>query len=773
MASAAIGVRDAAIPTELTSSVAWSRAAVIVGMFALLVAGRTLAHLPIRLGAIVAIALAASFYNAILAAVAWRVQRRGAPDADRIRAWILYVGGFLDTVALALVVLFTGGLLSPWLYGFLAAGIVSSAVLPPTPGRVLTTLNAAAALLVVALPLFGGLPVAAVLLEPGFWSQPGYVAVVGLSLVGLMVLTAHAVRVPVETARAAARFQEGLAQIGVTLQRAEAGVEQVLAAVCVHAHHWFNADRTLILLLEGEELVVKAAEGVDTAGLLGRRIPVSHAASLEVEVLRRRRGFYVNHLQKNSPGRQSMLANGNDQAVLLVPLLGSLGVVGVLGLADRRRAARFTATLLQRAGILAAQAGVAVENARLLERVREEAESVAGLLRASERLTKSDDLHALLTDLNRIAAEMAGCDRSVIFLWDEGREVFRFGSASGIPPAVAGALRECELARGAVPLLDRAVAGETCVITAEQAAAHFPAEIKHAFRLGASAIVPLRTDRALQGVMTVSHLDPIRDFTAEQLWMLRGIARHAALAIERTRLVDDLRQANRLKSDFLSTVSHELRTPLNAIIGYTDLLRERTLGPLQPEQIEAADIVARKGQQLLGLINTTLDLTQLEAGQVHVQVSAFALRDVLAEIEQELAGEVPPMVGFTCAAASDVPELHTDRAKLKTVIKNLVHNALKFTARGRVEVRAGRAPEPDEVEVTVADTGIGIAAENVSAIFEMFRQLEPALTRHFGGVGLGLYIARRLLQLIGGRIQVRSELQRGSVFTVTLPVSLR
>lgn len=303
-------------------------------------------------------------------------------------------------------------------------------------------------------------------------------------------------------------------------------------------------------------------------------------------------------------------------------------------------------------------------------------------------------------------------------------------------------------------------------------------------RVGATAVIPLIAEDAVQGVMTVSYADRRRAFTTEHLWMLRGIAHYAALAIERARLiaqereaaktaealVRDLRQANRLKSDFLSTVSHELRTPLNAIMGYTDLLRERAMGPLEPEQAHALDVIGKKSIQLLELINTTLDVTRLESGQMDIDVSEFALPELLAEVHENLADEVPPRVELRWHGAPQLPAMSTDRMKLKTVLKNLVHNALKFTREGHVELRAEAAATPGHVDLVVADTGIGIADEDVRAIFEMFRQLEPAMTRRFGGVGLGLYIVRRLLDLIGGTIHVESRLGSGSTFTVTVPV---
>ncbi|MFI5394499.1 MAG: GAF domain-containing protein [Candidatus Binatia bacterium] len=939
MALSSTAARETAIPAELTAWVTWFRAGAILWTFALVMVGYHLAHRPIHLLPAVGVASVAFLLNALLAEAARRAKQRSGPAGDRVRVRVLYAGGFLDTIALSLVVLFTGGFMSPWLYFFLATSIVSSVILPPGAGRVLTAVNALAAVLVIFISVIGEWPSppAWQVLERGTLSS--FALIVGFSLISLMWLTAYAVSVPVESARAAVRLQQGLAEIALTLQRAR-GVEEAVTAVCAHARRWFGVDRALIMLLEGEELVVTAAEGPGSSRLLGRRTPVSHPASLDVEVLRRRDGLYVNNIPRSAYAHYLLVEELGDRAILLVPLIGTFGVFGVLSLANRRRSGRFTATMLQRAGILAAQTGVAVENARLLDRVREEADSVTALLAALERLTKSHELSALLTEVNRIGTEMAGCNRSATFLWDPQREVFYFGSMFGAPPESIEAMRRLEFARNTTPIVERILAGETCVVTPATALTLLPSEFQLE-SFGASAIVPLLTEDTVQGAMTLSYVDPERQFTSEQLWMLRGIARYAALAVERarlmaqereaaataealvtlgrdlsarldrrqaldripemaataagvdfaalafwdrdaqkvrilgahgflpgeteqvlqlsldtqrsaladaalsdghfeiqqqqpllltspelmktfrvsslfcsifgpvdrrmailavgyrnrtgpfstaqkrlidgiaqqaavvlenTRLVEDLRRANRLKSDFLSTMSHELRTPLNAIIGYGDLLREQAMGPLYPEQQEALDVISKKSVQLLELINATLDVTRLESGQVQLDTSEFTLPDLLAEIRQDLADEVPPLVEFRCLAAPLLPLLHTDRLKLKTVIKNLAHNALKFTRRGYVEVRAEPTPNPSFVRLVVSDTGIGIADDDVKAIFEMFRQIEPAMTRRFSGVGLGLYIVQRLLDLVGGTIEVKSQIGVGSTFTAVVPV---
>lgn len=382
---------EVTIPAELTAWALRLRAVAVLGILGLVIGGREFARLPIALGPVFAIAIGALAYNAILAAVLWRAKRVRAPGGDRIRAYVLYAGGLLDTVAISLGVLATGGHVSPWLYFFLASSLVAATILPPSAGRVLIIVNACAAMVVIFASARGGW------LAPVAWSglqletSPSFAGIVGLSLISLMCVTAYAVSVPVENARAATRFQEGLAQIALTLQRSGGG-KDALATVCGHANDWFGVDRTQIALLEGEDLVVQAAEGPGAPSLLGRRTRLNDTESLEGEVWRRRTGFFENDLRHSAYARNPLVAELGDRAVLLVPLVGTSGLLGVLSMADRRQANRFTPTLLQRASILGAQTGVAVENARLLARVREEADRVTALLSALERLTKTYEL---------------------------------------------------------------------------------------------------------------------------------------------------------------------------------------------------------------------------------------------------------------------------------------------------------------------------------------------------------------------------------------------
>ncbi len=245
-------------------------------------------------------------------------------------------------------------------------------------------------------------------------------------------------------------------------------------------------------------------------------------------------------------------------------------------------------------------------------------------------------------------------------------------------------------------------------------------------------------------------------------------------ATERRRMERTLREANRLKSEFLTNMSHELRTPLNGIIGFSELLIDGKVGALNAQQKDYLRDVHTSGLHLLRLINDILDLSKIEAGKMSVVTETFRLATVVEEvcsvlsplarkkeiaIQQEISGELPPV--------------RLDRGKLVQILYNLVSNALKFTAEGgEVRVLAGRGAAPEHLRISVRDTGIGIRAADFPKLFVEFQQLDSGLTRKHEGSGLGLALTKRLVELQHGSIAVESEPGRGSTFTVELPLRL-
>lgn len=242
----------------------------------------------------------------------------------------------------------------------------------------------------------------------------------------------------------------------------------------------------------------------------------------------------------------------------------------------------------------------------------------------------------------------------------------------------------------------------------------------------------------------------------------------AARAKRELQLANDrLKEVDRLKSEFLASMSHELRTPLNSIIGFTGLLEQQIPGPLNEEQLKQLGMVSNSARHLLHLINEILDLSRIEAGRVEVNLHPTNL---LAVVKQAVESQRPLAERKKLRLRSEIPPdltLVTDPKLLTQVLLNLVSNAVKFTESGTVEVQAETSAA--HVRVTIADTGIGIKQEQLTLLFQPFRQLEGSTRRQHEGTGLGLHISKRILELLGGDIHVDSEFGKGTRLIFTLP----
>jgi signal transduction histidine kinase len=232
----------------------------------------------------------------------------------------------------------------------------------------------------------------------------------------------------------------------------------------------------------------------------------------------------------------------------------------------------------------------------------------------------------------------------------------------------------------------------------------------------------------------------------------------------------ELEQASQLKSQFLANMSHEFRTPLNAILGYTSMLLGGVNGEMTPPQKKNLTRVDSNAKHLLSIINDLLDISRIEAGKMPLHLEEFAVPALFAE----LLAEVEPLISKARLTAStevppDLPTLVSDRQKVKQIVLNLLTNAIKFTPEGTVKVVAAYDATRQDFTISVQDTGIGIAAQDQERIFEDFRQADNSVTRQYGGAGLGLSICRRLTHMLGGRIEVKSEIGRGSAFTLHVP----
>jgi len=232
--------------------------------------------------------------------------------------------------------------------------------------------------------------------------------------------------------------------------------------------------------------------------------------------------------------------------------------------------------------------------------------------------------------------------------------------------------------------------------------------------------------------------------------------------------MEKARAADHLKSAFLATMSHELRTPLNSIIGFTGILLQGLAGPLNDEQNKQMRMVQNSARHLLALINDVLDISKIEAGQLSLAPESFALRGAV----EKAATLVAPMaekkgIDLRVNIADDVADITTDQRRLEQILINLLNNAVKFTEQGKVEISC--RGDGDFYRLSVSDTGIGIRPEEIDGLFQPFHQIDTGLSRKHEGTGLGLSICRKLVDMMGGRIEVRSRWAQGSTFDVWVP----
>jgi two-component system, NtrC family, sensor kinase len=460
----------------------------------------------------------------------------------------------------------------------------------------------------------------------------------------------------------------------------------------------------------------------------------------------------------------------------------AIGAIAV----GRRERGGFTADEIGLLQTFADQAVIAIENARLLSELQARTDDLTrslGELRAlgeiGQAIGSTLDLQTVLTAIVARATPLAGADAGVIYEYDAQREVFEPRATEHLEPEIVQALVATPVRKGQSATGRLADVREPIQV-ADVRAVSAQVPVRDALiRAGYRALlaVPLMREDQLIGGLTVFRKTP-GEFAADVVALLQTFATQSALAMQNARLYHEiadksrqLEAASQHKSEFLANMSHELRTPLNAIIGYSELLEEEAGdldgGRLVPDLQKIA--VAAKHQ--LSLINDILDLSKVEAGRMELEVADFDLSAAIGNaltLVRERASRRG--IALDCTLDRSVGSIRADERKVKQVLLNLLSNAIKFTQEGgRIDVRA--VTNGDLAEVSVADTGVGIAPEDQETVFEEFRQVGTA-DKKVEGTGLGLTLCRKFVELHGGRIWVKSEIGVGSTFTFTIPVRM-
>jgi signal transduction histidine kinase len=462
-------------------------------------------------------------------------------------------------------------------------------------------------------------------------------------------------------------------------------------------------------------------------------------------------------------------------------------VIGVI-FVGRAKPGHFGDKQVELLKTFADQAVIAIENVRLFQelqaRTRELARSVEELKALGEvgrAVSSTLDLETVLTTIVSRADQLSGTDGGAIYEYDETTERLHLRATRKLEEELVEVLRSMPLRMGEGAVGRAAATREPVQIPDILEEGTYPGRLRELVNqagLRALLAVPLLWENRILGGLVLNRKSP-GAFPPEGVELLRTFATQSALAIQNARLFHEIEEkgrqleaASRHKSEFLANMSHELRTPLNAIIGFSEVLLERMFGELNEKQAEYLQDVLTSGRHLLSLINDILDLSKVEAGRMELELTRFDLPLAL-ENAVTLVRERATRHGLTLEPAVDerLGDFVGDERKLKQILLNLLSNAVKFTpSGGRIGLKAVLADAV--VEISVSDTGIGIAPEDQGAIFEEFRQVGSDYARKREGTGLGFTLAKKFVELHGGKIWVKSEVGKGSTFTFTLPVRL-
>jgi GAF domain-containing protein len=492
----------------------------------------------------------------------------------------------------------------------------------------------------------------------------------------------------------------------------------------------------------------------------------------------------VNDVSQDQRYISGFLEEALTRSELCVPLQLAGQIIGVFDVQDTRLNA-FDETDLLAMSILADQIAVAIENARLYEKIHEHAAQLAEKVHSLEAVRQVSSLASSLLDpdhiLSTVVEQMVrlfGVDHSGVLLFDQA---YTCGRVAAEYPST-GAMDEQFPVQG-YPAAERIIAQPQPLLIEDTQSAPLMTPVRETMRrldIRSMLILPLMVKGQVVGSIGLDAVGKPRSFSTDEIELAQTIANQVAIAIENAQLYkeamvraeelrsayEELKEFDRLKDEFVSNVSHELRTPLTCVKGYVDLMLSDTLGAITEEQRAALQLVAERSDALLRLVNSMLLFQQ---PRLEPQVMPVSLQTV-AEQAMKTAEATLTKAGLTMQAdlPADLPPVLGDPNRLLEVFENLLSNAIKFSpGGGRITVRLEDRNE--FVQVAISDTGIGIPADELDKIFVRFYQVDSSTTRRFGGVGLGLAIAKRIVEAHGGRIWAESELGKGSTFYFTIP----
>jgi signal transduction histidine kinase len=585
--------------------------------------------------------------------------------------------------------------------------------------------------------------------------------------------------------------QTATAEILRVISSSPTDLRPVMEAVVENAARVCGAMDSAIYQLEGGQLRLMARHGpLRTALAVGDAIQVVPGTVSE-RILRDRRTLHVEDIlaaESEFPVTASRTkARGSTVRTMVgTPLLREGKPLGVIWINRGPDPHPFSAKQIALLETFAAQAVIAIENVRLFNELRERTadltlsvEQLTALGDVGRALSSTLDLDTVLQTIVTRASQLAGTDACSVYEYDATTETFHLRATHNLDEEMVALARRTPTRKGEGVQGRMAETRQPVQIPDIAVEDAYRGPLRDILlRRGTRALlaVPLLREDELIGGLTVNRKTP-GEFSPEVIELLQTFATQSALAIQNARLFREIADKSRLleaasrhKSEFLANMSHELRTPLNAILGFSEVLAERMFGEVNEKQAEYLQDILSSGRHLLSLINDILDLSKVEAGRLELELGRFHLPTAL-DNALTLVRERATRHGITLTQSVDerVGDIVADERKIKQILLNLLSNAVKFTPEGgRVGVSVTAAD--GVITIAVSDTGIGIAPEDQAAIFEEFRQVGREDARKQEGTGLGLTLAKKFVELHGGRIGVQSQPGQGSTFTFTLPL---
>jgi signal transduction histidine kinase/putative methionine-R-sulfoxide reductase with GAF domain len=578
--------------------------------------------------------------------------------------------------------------------------------------------------------------------------------------------------------REALEHQTATAEVLGIISRSPTDVQPVLDAIVESAARVCGIDDVVLRLREEDVMTVRAHFGPIPPGR-----PEISVDEAPYRWIRDHGTLHIPdiHAQSDFPG----LGTVGNRTYLVVPLHQQREFIGVLA-ARHMNVHPFSPAQIKLFETFADQAVIAIENVRLFQelqaRTAELAQSVEELKALGEvgqAVSSTLELETVLTRIASHAVQLTDAAGGAIYEYDEESEEFHLRGSHQIDKEFVEALRASPIRLGGGPLGKAASSRSPVEVTnildeREYTAVRFRPLLG---RLGYRSLlaVPLLREQRIMGGLTIFRRTT-GSFPPEVVNLLQTFATQSVLAIQNARLFREIEEksrqieaANRHKSEFLANMSHELRTPLNAIIGFSEVLQERMFGELNEKQAEYTDDILTSGRHLLSLINEILDLSKVEAGRMELEVATFDLPLAIDNARTFLRERaVKHGINLDVTVDERLGDFTGDERKIKQILLNLLSNAVKFTPEGgRIGISARQTD--GAIEISVTDTGIGIAPEDQARIFEEFRQVGGDYAHKKEGTGLGLTLAKKFVELHGGGIWVESEVGKGSTFTFTLP----